>query len=270
MTVRLDALRFAEAGEAAGLAAFLGRLVRWDRAAAVRLRARAGALAVFGHPAAFGVLAVRTVRLAEDPALHVDAARSTGADAPAEEAVWDALDVTVSAGELLEGVDEQGARVQVPRAVTGPPWAGVLPPRGGWRQVRELPWREVRVTASEVIAEFRERSEALPVDQRTRAHLDALAEEIWSRPLGQTALPLRAVHAAQALGFLHRSPAAAPGASGASGSSGAPGGAASAGENEEDPLTLLSAGPWLRLRTPFGSIVVRRKATPGLSVTPVR
>ena len=43
------------------------------------------------------------------------------------------LDVTVSAGELLEAVDESGATAAVPGAVTGPPWAGVLPPRGGWQ-----------------------------------------------------------------------------------------------------------------------------------------
>ncbi|MFP8964558.1 hypothetical protein ACLIYP_28930, partial [Streptomyces nanhaiensis] len=91
-------LVFADPGEAAELAALLGRLLRWEKAAAVRLRAAGdGVLGVFARPARFEVLAVRTARLA----------------GPAE------LDATVSAGELLEGVDEASGSVSVPAAVTG-------------------------------------------------------------------------------------------------------------------------------------------------------
>ncbi|NYV76239.1 hypothetical protein HW445_18260, partial [Streptomyces sp. UH6] len=78
-------LRFADQGEAADLCAFLSRLLHYDRAAAVRLQGAGEAVAVYGSPASFEVLAVRAVRLAE----------------PVE-----SLDVTVSAGELLEAVDE--------------------------------------------------------------------------------------------------------------------------------------------------------------------
>ncbi|MFV2118066.1 hypothetical protein ACE14D_06330 [Streptomyces sp. Act-28] len=104
-------LHFAEGREAAGTAAFLARLLRYDRAAAVRLQAGGGALAVFGRPPSFEVLAVRTAALLGDTV----------------------LDTTVSAGELLDGVDEAAGRAIVPAPVTGPPWSGVLPPRGGWR-----------------------------------------------------------------------------------------------------------------------------------------
>ncbi|KIF01845.1 hypothetical protein PL81_33330, partial [Streptomyces sp. RSD-27] len=92
-----DQLHFADSGEAADLAAFLGRLVHYDRAAAVRLQARAGggALAVFGRPPSFEVLAVRAVRLAAPLATP--------------------LDVTVSAGELLESVDETGIMTRLPQ-----------------------------------------------------------------------------------------------------------------------------------------------------------
>jgi hypothetical protein len=220
-------LIFADPGEAAALAAFLGRLLRWEKAAAVRLQAGGGVLGVFARPARFDVLAVRTARLlGEQPA----------------------LDATVSAGELLEGVTETDESAAVPADVTGPSWAGLLPPRGGWRPVGELGSGLVREAASAVVAEFRARSEAMPADERTRKTLDALADELWDRPLPGTRLPLRAVHAAQALGFLRVGPAT--------------------------PVALHAAGPWLRLSTPHGSVLARPEGASlavgaGLTVTPV-
>ncbi|MCZ4102033.1 hypothetical protein G3I60_28935 [Streptomyces sp. SID13666] len=226
-------LLLAGAGEAAGLAAFLGRLVRWDKAAVVRLRSAEGVLAVFGQPPFGGVLAIRTASLRD---------------------VLD-LDATVSAGQLLEGIEERieagageapdgsGDAVVVPPSVTGPAWAGLLPPRGGWQRVAEFAPEDVRAAAERLVGEFRSRTEVLVPERRTRAELDALAEEVWSRPVGDTALPMRAVHAAQALGFLRG--------------------------GRDEPFTLLTAGAWLRLRTPYGSIAVRRTALgSGLTVTP--
>ncbi|MEW2555648.1 hypothetical protein [Streptomyces zhihengii] len=218
MPVPVQSLRLADAREADDLAAFLARLIHYDRAAAVRLVGQGGgAVAVFGRPPSFEVLAIRTARLAE----------------PVE------LDVTVSAGELLESV--RGAEFAVPGAVTGPPWAGVLPPRGGWAEVPGLPGgHDMRGAVAAAVAEFRARDEALPAEQRTRAERDRIGREIWSREVGATGLPLRAVHAAQSLGFLR------PGV----------------------PVALLSSGAWLRLRTPYGSVAVRRSGFAGLSVTP--
>ncbi|MGP4111618.1 hypothetical protein ACTWP5_11955 [Streptomyces sp. 4N509B] len=224
-------LALAEPGDARDLAAFLGRQLGWDRAAAARVTAGGGdeepgeVVAVFTRPARFDVLAVWPGRLSR----------------PAR------LDVTVAAGELLEGIDEERARLTVPAAVTGPAWAGVLPPRGGWRRLSELRHDALRAAAAAVVAEFRERTERLAETERTRGALDALAEEIWSRTLGGTPLPLRAVHAAHALGFL-RAPDAPAATAGA---------------------TLLSSGSWLRLTTPLGSIAARRTGVRGLSLTPV-
>ncbi|MFI1281435.1 hypothetical protein ACH4U5_11865 [Streptomyces sp. NPDC020858] len=239
-----DQLRFADSGEAADLAAFLGRLVHYDRAAAVRLQAGGGALAVFGRPPSFEVLAIRTVRLAVPVA------------AP--------LDLTVSAGELLESVDEASAAATVPGAVTGPPWTGVLPPRGGWRRLPGLPGPEaIGEAVAAAVAEFRARDEALPVQHRTRSERDRIGREIWSRTLGDTELPLRAVHAAQSLGFLRPVRAAVPAPAAA------PGSAAPAPASA--PVALLSAGSWLRLRTPYGSVATRRPgATGGLGALQVR
>ncbi|MFC8129918.1 hypothetical protein [Streptomyces sp. NPDC057302] len=232
-------LHFADAGEAGDLAAFLARLIHYDKAAAVRLQAAGDTLAVFGRPPSFEVLAIRTARLAK----------------PYEHGIETSLDVTVSAGELLEYVGESADSAEhagdaggtggtgdavVPQAVTGPPWAGVLPPRGGWQPEPGLPpVGEVRQLVAAAVAEFKSRVEELPQEQRVRAELDQVGREIWSRTIGNTGLPVRAAHAAQALGFLRG-----------------------------DSLDLLSSGPWLRLRTNYGSIAVRRAGVGGLSVTP--
>ncbi|MEW1892428.1 MULTISPECIES: hypothetical protein [unclassified Streptomyces] len=217
MTVSVQSLRFADAREAADLGAFLGRLLHYDRAAAVRLQAGGGALAVFGRPPSFDVLAIRTARLAD----------------PHD------FDVTVSAGDLLEALPGEGPEAAVlPAPVTGPPWAGVLPPRGGWRERSGLPGPvALRAALTAAVTEFRVRDEALPEDRRTRAERDRIGHDIWSRTLASTELPLRAVHAAQSLGFLRADPAF--------------------------PVALLAAGSWLRLRTPYGSVAVRRAGAAG-------
>ncbi len=157
----------------------------------------------------------------------------------------------MSAGELLETVDESAATLTVPSPVTGPPWAGMLPPRGGWQPEPGLPAPDaLRAMVAAAIAEFRSRTQELTPELRTRAELDRIGREIWTRTVGDTRLPVRAVHAAQSLGFL-RLARQGPGAP-ASG---------------EAPLALVSSGPWLRLRTPYGSIAVRRAGLGALDVS---
>ncbi|MFJ3339019.1 hypothetical protein [Streptomyces sp. NPDC086766] len=227
----MTVLHLADEREAADLAAFLSRLLHYDRSAAVRLQAAGTALAVFGRPASFEVLAVRAVRLAK----------------PYENGLDVTLDRTVSAGEFLESVDEPSATADVPGAVTGPPWAGVLPPRGGWRPEPGLPQADsLRATVAVAVAEFRSRTQELAPEGRTRAELDRIGREIWSRPVGETPLPVRAVHAAQSLGFLR---------------------SARADGGKEAPAELFASGAWLRLRTPYGSIAVRRAGLGPLGVS---
>ncbi|GAA2949336.1 hypothetical protein GCM10010478_57890 [Streptomyces erythrogriseus] len=219
----MTALHLADEGEAADLAAFLSRLLHYDRGAAVRLQAAGTALAVFGRPPSFEVLAIRAVRLAK----------------PYENGLDVTLDVTVSAGELLESVDESAATAAVPAAVTGPPWAGVLPPRGGWKPEPGLPEPEgLRRLVAASVAEFRSRTEQLAPERRTRAELDRIGREIWSRTVADTGLPVRAVHAAQSLRFLRG-----------------------------DDQALFSSGSWLRLRTPYGSVAVRRAGVGALGLS---
>ncbi|MBV1936175.1 hypothetical protein KUF83_06295, partial [Streptomyces sp. BV286] len=104
----------------------------------------------------------------------------------------------------------------------------------------------VRTTVAAVVAEFRSRIDELAPESRTRAALDGIGREIWSRPLGDTGLPVRAAHAAQSLGFLRPARATTP---------------------DEAVLRLLSSGAWLRLRTPYGSIAVRRAGLGALDVS---
>ncbi|MGX5182664.1 hypothetical protein ACWKT5_07525 [Streptomyces avermitilis] len=229
----MTVLYLADEGEAADLAAFLARLIHYDRGAAVRLQASGTALAVFGRPPSFDVLAIRTARLGK----------------PYEDGLDVSLDVTVSAGELLESIDESAATAVVPAAVTGPPWAGLLPPRGGWQPEPGLPAPDaLRATVAAAVSEFRSRTQQLPPEGRTRAELDRIGREIWSRTLGDTRLPVRAAHAAQSLGFLRPAPAGTS-------------------TPDEAPLGLFSSGAWLRLRTPYGSIAVRRAGLGALDVS---
>ncbi|WP_030246087.1 hypothetical protein [Streptomyces sp. NRRL S-350] len=224
-------LALTDAGEAADLSAFLLRLLRFDKAAAVRLQAVGpgaddGVLAVFGRLplGGSGALAIRTARLG---------------------GLAEPVDLTASAGQLLDGVDTGTGTVTLPAPVTGPAWAGLLPPRTGWRPVGAPPAAEVYPELMAGVGEFRERSEAVPAHHRTRAVLDALADEIWSRPVAALPeLPLRAVHAAYVIGFLK------PGA----------------------PLTVHRAGGWLRLSAPAGSVAVRTAGAPGagLGLSPLR
>ncbi|MFD7918294.1 hypothetical protein ACFV3R_03575 [Streptomyces sp. NPDC059740] len=288
----MTVLRLADAGEAADLAAFLGRLIHYDRAAAVRLQAQGSALAVFGRPPSFEVLAVRTARLA-GPAPHrtedegapdgtlLPSARRAGATTGTTALAGPGLDVTVSAGALLEGVteDETDAVVTVPESVTGPPWAGMLPPRQGWRRLPGLPGQaELRAALAAAVREFRARDEALPPERRTRAERDRIGRDIWSRTLGATPLPLRAAHAAQSLGFLRPARAtvlsAAPGGRPEAATGGTPRNRAQDGmttgtPGADDGLVLFAAPGWLRLRTPFGAVALRTAGAAQLGLSPV-
>lgn len=219
-------LALTDTREAADLSAFLLRLLRFDRAAAVRLQAVGPA---YGEPGDGGVLAVfGRLPLGTSGVLALRTARLDGLDGP--------VDLTVSAGQMLEGVDAVTGALALPAPVTGPSWTGLLPPRTGWRPVATLPPAEVGRELMGGVREFRERSEAVPQHHRTRAVLDSLADEIWSRPVSALPeLPLRAVHASYKIGFLV----------------------------PDAPLTVHRAGGWLRLSSPMGSVMVRTAAAPG-------
>jgi hypothetical protein len=211
----MTALVVAGAEETAGLRAYLDRLVALDDRAAVRLQAGGTVLGVWGGPP-MDVVTLRPVALAE----------------PAQ------VDVTVSAQRLLERLTDAGP-VELPATVAGPAWAGLLPPRAGWTAVATVAAAVVDDAVRAGVAAFQRRVEPLAETERTRARLDAVAEQVWGRPV-LADVPLRAAHAADRLGLLHR-----------------------VGE-----VTAYRAGGWLRLACPGGSVAVRPMA-PGLSLLPL-
>jgi hypothetical protein len=204
--------------ERAGLVAYLTRLVRLDDRGSARLQARGSVLGVWGGPP-LDVVTLRPVALGEEP------------HAP--------LDLTVSVQRLLERVQEaepDGA-VTLPPTVPGPAWAGLLPPHGGWAVVATVPSASVRDAVRVGVDAFRRRLDLLAEADRTQPALQALALEIWSRPV-VAGVPLRAAHAAELTGLL----------------------------STEGDAVVHASGPWLRLACPGGSVAVRRDGGAGLAL----
>ena len=218
----MTALHLADAEETAELGGFLTRLLRFDKAAAVRLQTANRGLAVFARLplGQSGPLVVRTAALAPS------APRTAAAPAAP-------VDVTLAAGELLEAIDATPV-LALPSAITGPAWAGLLPPRHGWERLDDLPAGPLRAAVSAAVTEFR----------RESADQDALAESIWSRQVDPSGLTLRAVHAAHLVGLLRQA----------------------------ESLGLYRHPAWLRLAAPRGYVIIRRAPAPGtgLGLSPTR
>jgi hypothetical protein len=213
-----DTIRFADPDDAAALGVYLERLLALDKTAAVRFVGIGHAAAAYCAPPLHGsasrgvtALAVRVVALVGDPA---------------------PFDRTVAAGRLLDAIrpgDDGPAGLLLPAPLTGgPSWAGLLPPRTGWRPVGELPLRGLAEAVAQGNADFR-----FGALGRDRAALDTLAEEIWTRELPH-GLRWRAAHAAAAMGFLGPKP-----------------------ETSTDSARLAAHNRWLRLDTPYGTVLER-------------
>ncbi|MFL6111717.1 MAG: hypothetical protein ACJ786_10240 [Catenulispora sp.] len=221
-------LALAGPDEAADLGGYLTRLLRFDKAAAVRVVASGPAVGVYGRPP-FDVLTLRTLALVAKSEGEREGERESVSSPPGAAAPAD-LDITVSAGDLLHAIVPDGT-LALPRPLTGATaWTGFLPPRTGWQPAGELPAAEVETAALAAIGEFKQRAEAIPDRERTRAAVDRIAAEIWDRPLS-LGLPVRAAHAARAMGFL--------------------------GSAQSATTAVRSAGRWLRLDAPYGTIVLR-------------
>lgn len=225
----MTVLQLSDASETADLAAFLARLLRYDKAAAVRLRTANHALAVFARLplGQSGPLVIRTAPLA-----------AAGSDESSLS--LPALDLTVSAGQLLEGIDPaaRSGELPLPASITGPAWAGLLPPRTAWEHVADLSTAPLDAVVRAAVTEFKRHSSDPQPDG------DAVAEAIWSRQVHPSGLTVRALHAAHLVGLLQQS----------------------------GTVALHRHPAWLRLTAPRGSVVVRRSPAigAGLGLSPTR
>jgi hypothetical protein len=140
------------------------------------------------------------------------------------------LDRVARVREAAEAEKTEGPlEIRLPLEVSTVTWAGISPPRGGWRKVAETTTGLLQTTAQAGIAEV---ADSIPAGtgeqlvQRVRA-------EIWGRPIdGLEYVPAGAAFAAESLGFL----------------------------GDDDPVLILETGPWTRLTTRRGHTLVRRQA----------
>ena len=106
-------------------------------------------------------------------------------------------------------------------------WAGISPPRGGWRALGETDSATLETAARAGIDEV---ATAIP-DGTGEQLVQRVRSEVWGRGVdGLEYVPAGAAFAAFSLGFLG-----------------------------DDPVRLFETGPWTRLTSRRGHVLVRRK-----------
>jgi hypothetical protein len=118
--------------------------------------------------------------------------------------------------------------VGLPIEVNTATWAAISPPRGGWLTLDPTDPRMLEAVSRAGIDEI---TAAVP-DEIGEKILRRVRSEVWSRPIeGLEHVPAGAAFAAMTLGFLAT----------------------------DAPVTIHETGPWTRLTSPGGHILVRRK-----------
>ncbi|HEU0180868.1 MAG TPA: hypothetical protein VFR16_01670 [Agromyces mariniharenae] len=149
------------------------------------------------------------------------------------------FDIVVPMRSMVERIER--AKAQLPDddesrfvSMTRPPevntvtWAGISPPRGGWRALGEA---DAATLESAARAGIDEVAAAIPTGTGEQL-VQRVRSEIWGRGIdGLEYVPTGAAFAAFSLGFLG-----------------------------DDPVRLFETGPWTRLTTRRGHVLVRRKA----------
>ncbi len=208
------------------LAAYLGRLRNWDERSAVRMQVRGGVVGLYGS-LPMEALALVVVPLAQSAA---------GTD-------LDGFDRTVSAGRLRDVIGNPGddatavRELRIPDEIAGPASLADLPPRSGWYPGESALARDVVPRVEEAVAAFRSQ---VPAAGALNAEL--VAWSTWDGE-GWGGVPMRALHAAQLLGFLAHAAA---------------------------QVRTATALGWTRLVTPAGQVFVRDGGPRDLLRTPPR
>lgn len=150
----------------------------------------------------------------------------------------DSFDVVVPVRSLLERLArlaaeerpaETAVTVSLPMQVNTVTWAAISPPRGGWATVGTISGTQLEATATAGIAEV-----AAAVPEAVGEQIVArVRSEVWGRAIeGIEYLPAGSAFAAISLGFVV-------------------GG---------DEVRVLETGPWTRLSTDRGHILIKRRA----------
>jgi hypothetical protein len=151
----------------------------------------------------------------------------------------DAFDVVVPIRSLLvrlEALQESAGLdvgepvvVTLPMSVSTVTWAAISPPRGGWHALPNIEGALLDATARAGIAEV---AVAIPESVGEQV-VRKVRAEVWGRELeGYDFIPAGAAFAAVSLGFL----------------------------GDGDTVNLYESGPWTRLTTKRGHVLVKRRA----------
>lgn len=146
-----------------------------------------------------------------------------------EPATFDAVVPLRSLVQRIERAQaEASTHVGLPMEVNTATWAAISPPRGGWQPVGEVAPALLDATARSGI---RDVAAAVP-DGAGELIVRKVRGEVWGKPIpGAEHLPAAAAFAAFALGFLG-----------------------------DDPVRVYDTGPWTRLSTQRGHVLVKRRA----------
>ncbi|ARC56433.1 hypothetical protein AS850_05010 [Frondihabitans sp. 762G35] len=135
---------------------------------------------------------------------------------------------------LRNDIQDPTAPIQilVPPVVTAASWAAITPPRGGWTPEADV---DADLLESAAKAGIDEVAATIPAGTGEQI-VHRVRSEVWSRPVvGADAVPSGAAFAALALGFL----------------------------GADDRVRLFSSGPWLRVSTSRGHVLVKQRGGPG-------
>lgn len=117
--------------------------------------------------------------------------------------------------------------VPVPPQVGTASWAGISPPRSGWAHLGEMDATRLELSARSGIDEV---ATAIPTGTGEQI-VQKVRAEVWSRPVDdESPVPAGGAFAAFSLGFL----------------------------SDDEPVQLYESGPWTRLTTTRGHVLIRR------------
>jgi hypothetical protein len=150
----------------------------------------------------------------------------------------DSLDAVVPVRSLLERITRLQAdvvdptapvTVRLPMQVNTVTWAAISPPRGGWKALEEVPESLLESVATAGIDEV---AAAIPTGTGEQI-VQRVRSEVWGHPIdGLEYVPAGASFAGLSLGFL----------------------------GGDDPVRVFETGPWTRLTTQRGHVLVKRRA----------